>query len=71
MISQSQVIQAICGSPEDIGRLAGERAVRRLKPRKIESQAVPVIFDRRVASSLAGHLIGAVIGLGCAQNELS
>lgn len=54
-------------SSEDIGRLAGERAVRRLKPRKVGSQAVSVIFDRRVASSLAGHLIGAVTGSAVAR----
>jgi PmbA protein len=47
--------------------LAGERAVRRLKPRKVESQEVSVVFDRRVASSLAGHLIGAVTGSAVAR----
>ena len=49
-------------SPEKIGRTAGERVVRRLNPRKLSSQAVPVIFDRRVASSLIGHFAGAING---------
>ena len=35
--------------PETIGRSAGERAAKRLNPRKVKSQSVPVIFDRRVA----------------------
>jgi PmbA protein len=48
--------------PEKIGRTAGERAVKRLNPRKLASQTVPVIFDRRVASSLIGHLLGAING---------
>ena len=49
-------------SPEKIGRTAGERVVRRLNPRKLSSQSVPVIFDRRVASSLLGHFAGAING---------
>ena len=33
---------------ESIGRRAGERTVARLNPRKVKSQAVPVVFDPRV-----------------------
>ena len=47
-------------SAEKIGRTAGERAVRRLNPRKVPSQTVPVIFDRRIATSLVGHLVGGI-----------
>ena len=54
-------------SPEKIGRNAGERAVKRLHPRKLASQSVPVIFERRVASSLLGHLAGAINGSGIAR----
>jgi PmbA protein len=50
-----------------IGRTAGERVVRRLNPRKIASQSAPVIFDRRVASSLLGHLSGAINGASIAR----
>ena len=49
-------------APADVGRKAGKRAARRLNPRKIKSQAVPVIYDRRVAASLVGHLIAAIVG---------
>jgi len=48
--------------PEAIGRLAGERTVRRLKPGKLASGAMPVVFDPRVGGSLIGHLIGAMTG---------
>ena len=48
--------------PEAIGRLAGERAVRRLDPGKLPSGAMPVVFDPRVGSSLIGHLVGAITG---------
>lgn len=51
----------------DVGREAGERAVRRLSPRKVRSQAVPVIYDRRVASGLIGHLLGAINGAAIAR----
>ncbi len=47
---------------EKIGRTAAERTVRRMNPRKLQSQSVPVIFDRRVASSLIGHMLGAING---------
>ncbi len=54
-------------SPEDVGRRAGERAVKRLAPRKISSQSVPIIYDRRVASSLVGHLSSAINGAAIAR----
>ena len=47
---------------EKIGCTAGERAVKRLDPRKVPSQKCPVVFDQRVASSLIGHFSGAVNG---------
>jgi PmbA protein len=45
-----------------IGRSAGERAVRRVNPRKVPTGRVPVVFDPRVAGSLVGHLASAVNG---------
>lgn len=53
--------------PETIGRTAGERAVKRLDSRKVKSQSVPVIYDRRVASGLIGHLLGAINGAAIAR----
>jgi PmbA protein len=53
--------------PERIGRTAGERAVERLNPRKIETKRVPVVFDRRVAGSMVGHLAGAINGSAVAR----
>jgi PmbA protein len=54
-------------APQEIGRTAGEHAVRRLDPRKVKSQAVPVIYDRRVASGLVSHLLGAISGSAIAR----
>jgi len=52
---------------EKIGRSAGERAVKRLNPRKVETRRVPVIFDPRVAGSLVGHLASAINGASIAR----
>lgn len=51
----------------EIGREAGERAVRRLNPRKVKSQRVPVVFDPRVSRSLLGHLVGGISGPAVAR----
>ncbi len=47
---------------EAIGLRAGNRAVKRLNPRKLETQALTIVFDPRVGSSLLGHLVGAITG---------
>jgi PmbA protein len=52
---------------EKIGRTAGERTVARLNPRKVETKRVPIVFDRRVAGSLIGHLAGAINGTAVAR----
>jgi PmbA protein len=52
---------------EKVGRTAGERTVERLNPRKVETKRVPVVFDRRVAGSLVGHLAGAINGASIAR----
>ena len=54
-------------SSEDIGRVAGERTVKRLNPRKLESQTAPVIFERRLAASLLSPLSGAINGSAIAR----
>ena len=53
--------------PHDVGASAGERAVRRVGSRKPASQSVPVIYDRRVASSIVGHLSSAINGASIAR----
>ena len=54
-------------SPEEIGQLAGTRAVRRLNPGRMKSGAMPVVFDPRVGGSLIGHLAGAISGNAIAR----
>jgi len=49
-------------SPESVGRIAAERALRRLNARKVSTQKVPVIFEPRTAGQLLGDIFGAVNG---------
>jgi PmbA protein len=49
-------------SPEQVGRIAAERALRRLGARKAATARVPVVFDQRTAGSLLGSLFDALSG---------
>lgn len=49
-------------TPESVGRRAGERALKRLKARKIATTQAPVLFEAPVAASLLGHFVSAVSG---------
>ncbi|HWP83904.1 MAG TPA: TldD/PmbA family protein [Terriglobia bacterium] len=48
--------------PEQVGRKAAERAVRRLGARKVPTARVPVVFDQRTAGQVLGSLLEAVSG---------
>jgi PmbA protein len=54
-------------SAERIGKLAGERAVARINPRKVATKRVPVVYDRRIAGGLVGHLAAAINGSAVAR----
>jgi PmbA protein len=56
-------------SAEEIGRLAGERAVARLNPARPKAGRMPVLFDPRVASSLIGHFAAAINGSSVARKS--
>lgn len=55
------------GKPDEIGRNAAERALKRLNPRKVKSGSFPVVFDPRDSMSLIGHLAGAINGISVAR----
>ncbi|HEY7651900.1 MAG TPA: TldD/PmbA family protein [Methylomirabilota bacterium] len=48
--------------PEEIGRIAARRAVRRLGARRVKTAEVPVIFDPEMAATLVRHIAGAASG---------
>ena len=55
--------------PEDIGRIAAGRALRRLGAVKVETKKVPVVFEPRTARALLDHIFDAVHGGAVYRNE--
>ena len=53
--------------PAVVGRGAGERAVKRLNPRKVGSAQVPVVFDPRISNGILRHVAGAISGSAVAR----
>ena len=51
----------------EVGKRAGERAVKRINPRQVKSGAFPVIFDPRVSNSIVATLASAVNGTSIAR----
>jgi PmbA protein len=49
-------------SPESVGRYAAERALSRLKSRKVKTCEVPVLFESPVAAGLLGGFVQGVSG---------
>jgi PmbA protein len=54
---------------EEVGRIAAQRALRRLKPVKMPTQRVPVIFDPRAGRSLLDNIFEAVHGTSIYRHE--
>ena len=54
--------------PEEVGRIAAQRVIRRLGARKVATQKVPVIFEPRTARSLLDHLFDAIDGRAIYRN---
>ena len=53
--------------PDELGRLAADRALKRLRPGKLASGTMPVLFDPRVGGGLVGHLLAAMSGPAVAR----
>jgi PmbA protein len=63
----SAVYAADLRDPSEIGRSAGERAVKRLGARKMPTGRCTVMFDPRVARGFISHLLGAISGPSIAR----
>jgi PmbA protein len=48
--------------PEQVGRIAAERTLRRLGARKVKTAHVPVVFDPMVSTSIIEHIFEGVNG---------
>jgi PmbA protein len=51
-------------APEEVGRIAARRALRRLGARQVKTVEGPVVFDPETAASLVGLIAGAASGPG-------
>jgi PmbA protein len=49
-------------SPEQVGKIAAERTLRRLGARKVKTAEVPIVFDPMVAASILEHIFEGVNG---------
>ena len=49
-------------SPEAVGRRAGERTVRRLNGRKLDTRQCPVLFEAPIATGLIASFVSAISG---------
>ena len=56
-------------SPEEVGRTAAQRALRRLHAVKVDTQKVPVVFEPRTARSLLDNIFEAVHGMSIYRHE--
>lgn len=63
----STVHESDLDDPASVGKAAGERAVKRLNPRKGPTIKAPVIYDPRVSHGLIGHLASAINGSSIAR----
>lgn len=59
---ESRIFACDMPSADEIGRIAGERAVARINTQRPPTGSFPVLFDERVSSTLIGHLVSAVNG---------
>ena len=56
-------------SPEEVGRIAAQRALRRLNAVKVDTQKVPVVFEPRTAHTLLDNIFEAVHGMSIYRHE--
>jgi PmbA protein len=56
-------------SPEEVGRIAAQRALRRLGARPVKTQHCPVVFAPEVARGLMGNLLAAADGDSIYRNS--
>ena len=54
--------------PEEVGRIAAERTVRRLGARQVPTCEVPVVFDPETAAEILGHVFRALSGYSVFRN---
>lgn len=66
---ENRVYRSDLPDPEEVGRIAAQRAVARAGARKPPTGACPVLYDERVAAGLIGHLLQAANGASVARGS--
>jgi PmbA protein len=61
--------QSDLDTPEEIGRIAAERTLRRLGAQKIPTCEVPIVFDPETAAELLGNVFAAISGYSVFRNS--
>lgn len=54
-------------SAQDIGKSAAQRTIARLRPKKLATRAMPVVYEPRVGKALIGAFAGAISGSSVAR----
>jgi PmbA protein len=49
-------------SPEEVGKVAAQRALRRINAKKVPTARVPIVFDQQTSRQLLGEIFDAVTG---------
>jgi PmbA protein len=55
-------------SPEEVGRIAAERTLRRLGARQVPTCEVPIVFDPETGAEILGHVFRALSGYSVFRN---
>lgn len=66
---ESRIYRADLPTPEEVGKLAAERALARAGATKPPTGAYPVLYDERISSGLIGHLLQASNGATVARGS--
>ena len=53
--------------PEELGNKAAKNTVRKLNPRKIKTQSVPIIFEKRISKNILNILSSSISGSNFAR----
>jgi PmbA protein len=61
--------KADLAAPEEIGRIAAERTLRRLGSQKVATCEVPIVFDPETAAEILGNLFSAISGYSVFRNS--
>tara|TARA_B110000091_G_scaffold197170_1_gene225176 strand:- start:415 stop:1191 length:777 start_codon:yes stop_codon:yes gene_type:complete len=63
----SRIFRADLRTAADVGRSAGERAIKLQGARKPPTGIFPVLYDERISSGLIGHMLSATNGVSIAR----